>query len=187
MLHKVQYYLKTPFYWVRAPSAAISCGANLQMMLILLITIFRTIPGIDGLLTNDSQACRNSRNMIRLWGFLRELYLNVKKWKYTSGVNKPARPKNNNITTNGIKKISVKEINLKIFPAWSSTNDMSNLAPHHEFWPRICKMANYITINWYVRVNDITYGNRSRLINYSIIMLDRRQDNTNWIQIAMVR
>ncbi len=52
----------------------------------------------------------------------------------------------------GIKKISENDTNLNMFLVWSSTSDISSLAPHHEFCPivwrrQITKEKNYLTDN----------------------------------------
>lgn len=101
--------------------------------------IERIAPGTDGLLANVSVISLNSWNILRVWGFRRDEYRRVKKWKYTNGVNKPARPMNNRITTKGIRNISVNAISRRIFLVWNSTREISIRAPHHEFCPRSWK------------------------------------------------
>lgn len=39
----------------------------------------------------------------------------------------------------GIRKISEKAINLKMFLCWNSTSEINKRAPHQLFWPNICK------------------------------------------------
>lgn len=39
----------------------------------------------------------------------------------------------------GIKKISEKATKRRIFDVCSSTMEISKRAPHHEFWPNVCK------------------------------------------------
>jgi len=47
-----------------------------------------------------------------------------------------------NISTivKGMRNISVKATSRSIFLDWNSTSDINSLAPHHEFWPSVCKV-----------------------------------------------
>lgn len=46
--------------------------------------------------------------------------------------------KNTDTTATGIRKISEKAINLKMFLCWNSTSEINKRAPHQLFWPNIC-------------------------------------------------
>lgn len=131
-------------HWVRGVSCC-CWGASLEMNSIEFNITERSTPGTEGLLANVSVTSLNSWNILRVCGFLRDEYRRVKKWKYANGVNKPARPRNSSITTNGIKNISVNAINRSIFLVWNSTKEINIRAPHHEFCPSSCKINRRIS------------------------------------------
>lgn len=81
-------------------------------------------------------------------GEMNNKFFNRLKSNFLLGLLKKRTYTNTKMMTSGINRISDSAAKRKIFDVWSSTSEIINRAPHHEFWPSCYKTKRKSSILW---------------------------------------